>query len=61
VSREVVRDPARVSAAAAVATVAAPVAAPVATAAQPERQARVVEDPEPAGRTRRRRSASMAG
>lgn len=57
VSREVVRDPARMSAAAAVATVAAPVAAP----AQPERQARVVEDPEPAGRTRRRRSASLAG
>ena len=61
VSREVVRDPARVSAAAAVATMAAPVAAPVATAAQPALQDRVVEDPEPAGRTRRRRSASLAG
>jgi len=63
ISREVVRDPARVSVVAAAAQpapvpVSAAVGAPV---VQQERVARPIEDSEPAGRTRRRRSAAVAG
>jgi ribonuclease J len=52
VSRELVRDPARVAAAAPAAAAAAPVA---------KETARRADAAEPAGRTRRRRSAAVAG
>ncbi len=55
VSRELVRDPARVAAAAPVAAAAA-AAAPVAM-----ETTRSADEAEPAGRTRRRRSAAVAG
>jgi ribonuclease J len=63
ISREVVRDPSRTAVVAAAATPApAPVSAAVAApVVLQERVARPIEDSEPAGRTRRRRTAAVAG
>jgi len=59
-----VRDPSRTAAAGAAAATPAPAPAAAAVAApvvQQERVARPIEDSEPAGRTRRRRTAAVAG